>query len=102
MFQTFGKRMALIIVGALTFVVLNGNAYAIPSYARQTGLACSSCHYSFPELTPFGRNFKLNGYTMVGRQTIDAKAKGDQGALKLLRNFLMSVLVPGTGLATLL
>ncbi len=93
MFQTFGKRMALIIVGALTFVVLNGNAYAIPSYARQTGLACSSCHYSFPELTPFGRNFKLNGYTMVGRQTIDAKAKGDQGALKLLRNFLMSAMV---------
>lgn len=88
-----GKKTVLLMAAALLFVTLTGNAYAIPSYARQTGLACSSCHYAFPELTPFGRNFKLDGYTMVGRKTIDAKAEGDQGALKLLRNFLMSAML---------
>lgn len=33
--------------------------------ARQTGMACNSCHInSFgPSLTPFGRNFKLNAYS---------------------------------------
>jgi hypothetical protein len=39
-------------------------AQAVPSYARQTGMACQSCHTVFPELTPFGRSFKLNAYTI--------------------------------------
>jgi len=38
----------------------------VPSFTRQTGLACSACHYQFPQLTPFGRLFKLNGYTLTG------------------------------------
>ena len=41
---------------------LSGSAYAVPSFARQTGMACQACHTVFPELTPFGRSFKLNGY----------------------------------------
>lgn len=32
----------------------------------QTGQPCSACHTAFPELTPFGREFKLNGYTAGG------------------------------------
>jgi hypothetical protein len=36
----------------------------VPSFARQTGLACAACHTVFPELTPFGREFKLNGYVL--------------------------------------
>jgi hypothetical protein len=39
-----------------------GTAFAVPSYARQTGMTCQACHTVFPELTPFGRRFKLNGY----------------------------------------
>ena len=42
----------------------------VPSFSRQTGLACSTCHYQFPQLTPFGRLFKLNGYTLTGLPTI--------------------------------
>jgi hypothetical protein len=38
------------------------NVRAVPSYARQTGLPCSSCHYNPPELNPAGRKFKLLGY----------------------------------------
>lgn len=41
-------------------------ANAIPSYARQTGQPCATCHTVFPELTPFGRRFKLSGYTAGG------------------------------------
>jgi len=41
-----------------------GTANAVPSYARQTGVACQGCHTVFPELTPFGRSFKLNAYTI--------------------------------------
>ena len=45
-------------------------AHRIPSFSRQTKLACSACHYGFPELTPFGRLFKLNGYTLTALPTI--------------------------------
>ena len=41
-----------------------GHADAVPSYARQTGQECIACHVSFPELTPYGRYFKLTGYTI--------------------------------------
>jgi hypothetical protein len=41
-------------------------ARALPSYARQTGQECAACHNGFPELTPYGRLFKLNGYTFSG------------------------------------
>ena len=39
-------------------------ASAVPSFSRQTGMACAACHTVFPELTPFGRQFKLRGYTL--------------------------------------
>jgi len=35
---------------------------AVPSYARQTGLPCSGCHTTPPELNAAGRKFKLLGY----------------------------------------
>ena len=37
---------------------------ALPSFARQTNMSCIACHTSYPELTPFGRQFKLSGYTL--------------------------------------
>lgn len=39
------------------------NAHAVPSMGRQTGMQCSACHTVFPELTPFGRQFKLRGFS---------------------------------------
>ncbi|MGI8840046.1 MAG: hypothetical protein ACR2F8_04570 [Caulobacteraceae bacterium] len=41
-------------------------ALAVPSFAVQTGQPCSGCHIGGfgPQLTPFGREFKMNGYTL--------------------------------------
>lgn len=42
-------------------------AHAVPAFARQTGFACSQCHSQhFPTLNAFGRQFKLDGYTLTG------------------------------------
>lgn len=49
-----------------------GRAVVVPSFSRQTGLACGACHFQFLQLTPFGRTFKLNGYTMTGIRMIGA------------------------------
>ena len=54
-------------VGYLLLALLP-NANAVPSFARQTGQACVACHVSFPELTPYGRYFKLTGYTIGERK----------------------------------
>ncbi len=51
----------------------------IPSFSRQTGLACTACHTTFPQLTPFGRLFKLNGYTMTAQQTVQAQGDSASG-----------------------
>ncbi len=48
-------------------VVAPPEAEALPSFARQTDLPCGVCHTVFPQLTPYGRRFKLSGYTIRGK-----------------------------------
>jgi hypothetical protein len=67
----------------LGIVLLPTNANAVPSYARQTGMPCAACHTTAPELTPFGRDFKINGYTLTGMQQIEAPGKGTAAGLKI-------------------
>lgn len=67
----FGKFLFLAFIGiAMTPAV----SHAVPSFARQTGMDCAACHTSFPELTPFGRDFKLHGYTLGERQLLPLAA----------------------------
>jgi hypothetical protein len=68
------------------------SASAIPSYARQTGFPCKSCHMTPPELTALGRAFKLNGYTMSGKPTVTSKGSGNEAGLNILESFPLSVL----------
>jgi hypothetical protein len=51
------------IIGLSPLIVWK-SALAVPSFARQTGMECFACHTAFPELTPFGRHFKLTGYVI--------------------------------------
>ncbi len=51
-------------LGVCLLLALAAPSWAVPSFARQTGMACAACHTVFPELTPFGREFKLNGYVL--------------------------------------
>jgi hypothetical protein len=54
-------------------------ARAVPSFARQTGMACEACHTVFPELTHFGRVFKANGYTLTNlKQVRDVSGRKEE------------------------
>lgn len=57
-----GTFAALVLVATL---VVCPDALALPSFARQTGMPCAQCHmHSYgPQLTTYGRQFKLNGYS---------------------------------------
>ena len=59
---------------------------AVPSYARQTGQACVACHVSFPELTSYGRWFKLSGYTIGVRQDVPLAAMAIGGITSIRNN----------------
>jgi hypothetical protein len=50
----------------LALLLTTGRAEALPAYAVQTGQHCTACHVGGfgPQLTPLGRQFKLEGYTM--------------------------------------
>jgi hypothetical protein len=87
----FIKWLISLIVILMPFNVAN----ALPSFARQTSMSCTACHTSFPELNSFGRQFKMNAYTLNTATTIS-----DQGdtlkprtRLNLLSNLPLSVMV---------
>lgn len=72
----------LFAVGLLAALIASP-ARAVPAYARQTGQNCVACHVGgqFPELTSYGRTFKLTGYTM-GARTVPISAMAVLGYTK--------------------
>ncbi|MFY9532221.1 MAG: hypothetical protein WBC04_22260 [Candidatus Acidiferrales bacterium] len=84
----------LIVAGTVILIFTTcRDTRAVPSYSRQTGLPCATCHFAPPELTPFGRKFKLDGYVFTTKpQVTDDKDKKDHNAaLHLLEAFPLSV-----------
>jgi hypothetical protein len=79
------QKMLRILLAVLPILVV-ARALAIPSFARQTGLSCNVCHSNAPELTAFGRNFKLKGYVLT-----DITAKDRVGNSK---DLLLSKYIP--------
>ncbi|MGH6888736.1 MAG: cytochrome C [Rhizomicrobium sp.] len=92
------RRSVALAAGSLAIVVMNSpkSALAVPSYARQTGLACEACHTVFPELTPFGRVFKASGYTMFNTLKVEDINKLRQSTLSLSDLPPVSAMVMGS------
>ena len=90
----FGIGLAVVSLIAILFAasLRVPTAHAVPSFSRQTGFACSSCHTSPPELTPLGRAFKLSGYTLSGVAVNKVEKTGQQrSGLSLLQVLPLSV-----------
>jgi hypothetical protein len=62
--------VAFLFLGLFSALLFPSAAYAVPSFARQTGMGCTACHTAFPQLNSFGRAFKLTGYTMSNTQSL--------------------------------
>jgi hypothetical protein len=81
-----GMKSTIQPVAVMFFGLILGTAHAVPSFARQTGLSCNVCHSNIPELTAFGRTFKLKGYLLT-----DMLAKDKVGNAK---DLLLSKYIP--------
>ncbi len=78
-------------------VSLCPKAHAIPSFSRQTGLVCNVCHSNPPELTAFGRKFKLEGYTLTDKKP---EATIEDEDLKIRRSLPISAMLLLSATAT--
>jgi hypothetical protein len=88
------ERLSIPVIGILFLFLFKPHpACAVPGFARQTGLSCSACHNMFPEINSFGREFKLNGYTLSNLNTIIEKNDKEEILLKLLSNSPLSAMV---------
>ena len=67
-------------------------AWAVPSFARQTGMACAACHTVFPELTHFGRVFKANGYVLDNLEQVQAVSSRREELLELAKTPALSIM----------
>ncbi|MBV8380833.1 MAG: cytochrome C [Paucibacter sp.] len=70
-------RLAWLLVIACALLALAAQpAHALPLFNRQTGQNCMACHAGgqFPELTPYGRLFKMTGYTLGARTEVPLSA----------------------------
>jgi len=80
--------MGLLGIGAIGMFALSiGDAEAVPAFARKYQANCALCHSNVPRLTPFGQQFKENGYQMPGSADGGTQAKnvfdGEQGPVTL-------------------
>jgi hypothetical protein len=73
--------LAALAASAATFATIvllvpHQPAQAVPAYAEQTSQDCKSCHVGGfgPQLTNFGREFKLRGYTLRAKNNIPLSA----------------------------
>ena len=66
--MTYHRNGIGIAVVAMAAIALPPAAQAVPNFSEQTGQPCTTCHIGGfgPQLTPFGRAFKIGGYTQSG------------------------------------
>jgi hypothetical protein len=101
-FDQFNLKASHTIVGLFALAVAlmpSTTTYAIPPYASQTGAECNACHTVYPQLTPFGRQFKLRGFTDGDANTAIYKKLGAwiQGSFTHTRKDQPDVAAPGFG-----
>jgi hypothetical protein len=92
-YYLFRKEYVIVLVSIFLAVFNSQPVYSVPGFARQTGLSCSACHNMFPEINSFGREFKLNGYTLTNINTLIEKNDKEEILLKLLTYSPLSAMV---------
>jgi hypothetical protein len=78
---------------ALVIVIMHAPmALAVPSFARQTGMACEACHTVYPELSHFGRVFKANGYVLDNLKQVQYVGTRKEQLLSLAQTPPLSIM----------
>jgi thiol-disulfide isomerase/thioredoxin len=69
---------------------------AVPAFARKYKTSCVTCHTIFPKLTPFGEQFRRNGFRFPGIDSDQAKAEPIALGTDESKTVFPEVVWPGT------
>jgi len=95
------RNLSILAITAMFLSAFVPRAFAVPSYARQTGLPCSGCHYTPPELNAAGRLFKLMGYIdKVKNDNLDVPSGPRRAGLDLMKNLPLSAWLEASNTST--
>src|ERR1035441_6873385 len=98
MIRKFALCLAALIAA---FWGLAPGAMALPSYARQTGLPCSGCHTTPPELNSAGRLFKLLAFSDKSQNSsITASSDKRHSGLDILASLPLSAFLEASTTGT--
>lgn len=89
------KRHLLLLGSFFAFLSLPAPLLAIPAFARMYQVPCSLCHYAYPKLNPFGKNFSEQGYRFPGLESRAYVSELSAPELDLLRLVPLALRVMG-------
>jgi len=82
------KNLAIVLALILLVVaVAPRQASAIPAFARQYKISCTTCHAPFPRLKPFGEEFAGNGFSIPEQESERDFVTAGDDMMKLNKTF---------------
>ena len=69
------RSILISLLAVVGIVTTTGRAGAVPAFARKYKTSCTTCHTIYPKLTPFGEQFRRNGYRFPGVDSDMTKAE---------------------------
>lgn len=73
------QRWIMVFMLALVVVLVAGDAWSIPVFARKYKTTCVTCHEAFPRLNAVGEAYRLNGYKFADDELYIKDVPVEQG-----------------------
>jgi hypothetical protein len=76
-------------------IILAGDLFAIPAFARKYNMSCKTCHSPIPYLKPYGNEFAANGFVLKDKDAPRYFVETGDDRLSLIRDFPLAVRIQG-------
>ena len=89
------RILATTIIIVTMIVIVAGDMFAIPAFARKYSMSCKTCHSPFPYLKPYGNEFAANGFVLKDKDAPRYFVQTGDDRLSLIRDFPVAVRIQG-------
>ena len=89
------RILATTIMIVTMIVIVAGDMFAIPAFARKYSMSCKTCHSPFPYLKPYGNEFAANGFVLKDKDAPRYFVQTGDDRLSLIRDFPVAVRIQG-------
>ena len=89
------RILATTIIIVATVIIVAGDLFAIPAFARKYNMSCKTCHSPIPYLKPYGNEFAANGFVLKDKDAPRYFVQTGDDRLSLIRDFPLAVRIQG-------